>query len=131
MMVLTGRAASPSVLVIEDEKITIRPAGNLWGMGSLSSETRLKEEMGEDFQILTIGPAGENRVAFACITHDFGRQAGRVGIGAVLGSKNIKAIAVKGTGSIPVNDPRALLEEGKRAYRHHRLGHPGGCPADA
>ncbi|MEJ2096198.1 MAG: aldehyde ferredoxin oxidoreductase family protein [Deltaproteobacteria bacterium] len=120
MMVLTGRAASPSVLVIEDEKITIRPAGNLWGMGSLSSETRVKEEMGEDFQILTIGPAGENRVAFACITHDFGRQAGRVGIGAVLGSKNIKAITVKGTGSIPVNDPKALLEEGKRAYRNVR-----------
>ena len=120
MMVLTGRAALPSVLVIEDEKVTIRPAGNLWGMGSLSSETRLKEETGEDFQILTIGPAGENRVAFACITHDFGRQAGRVGIGAVLGSKNIKAIAVKGTGSIPVNDPKALLEEGKRAYRNVR-----------
>ena len=120
MMVLTGCAALPSVLVIEDEKISIRPAKNLWGMGSLSAETRLKAEMGEDFQILTIGPAGENKVAFACITHDFGRQAGRVGIGAVLGSKNIKAIAVKGTGSIPVNDPKALLEAGKRAYRNVR-----------
>jgi aldehyde:ferredoxin oxidoreductase len=120
MMILTGRAAVPSLLVIEDEKLIIRPAGDLWGMGSLSAETRLKEELGEEFQILTIGPAGENMVTYACITHDFGRQAGRVGIGAVLGSKNIKAIAVKGTGSIPVNDPKALLEEGKRAYRDVR-----------
>lgn len=120
MMILTGRATTPSMLVIEDEKITIIPAGTLWGMGSLVAETRLKEEMGEEFQIMTIGPAGENLVAYACITHDFGRQAGRVGIGAVLGSKNIKAIAVKGTGSITVNDPKALLEEGKRAYRDVR-----------
>ena len=120
MMVLTGRAAVLSMLVIEDEKVTLKPAGDLWGMGSLSAETRLKAEMGEDYQILTIGPAGENGIAYACITHDFGRQAGRVGIGAVLGSKNIKAVAVKGTGSIPVNDPKALLEEGKRAYRDVR-----------
>lgn len=120
MMILTGRADSPTILIIEDEKITLRPAGDLWGMGSLSAEIHLKKEMGEDFQILTIGPGGENGVAFACISHDFGRQAGRVGIGAVLGSKNIKAVAVKGTGSIPVNDPEALLEEGKRAYRDVR-----------
>ena len=78
MMVLTGRAAVPSMLVIEDDKITIRPAGDLWGMGSLSAETRLKEEMGEDFQILTIGPAGENLVAYACIYPRF-RPPGRPG----------------------------------------------------
>jgi uncharacterized membrane protein YraQ (UPF0718 family) len=120
MMILTGRAAVPSLLVIEDEKVVIRPASELWEMGSLSAETRLKEALGEDFQILTIGPAGENMVVYACITHDFGRQAGRVGIGAVLGSKNIKAVAVKGTGSIRVEDPKALLEAGKRAYRDVR-----------
>lgn len=120
VLILTGRAAVPSILVIEDEKVIIRSAGNMWGMGSLSAETHLKEELGENFQILTIGPAGENLVKYACITHDFGRQAGRVGIGAVLGSKNIKAIAVRGTGSIPVADPKALLEGGKRAYRNIR-----------
>jgi len=120
MLILTGRADQPSLLMIEDERIAVKPAGDLWGMGSLSAETELKKGLGEDFQILTIGPAGENGIAFACITHDFGRQAGRVGIGAVLGSKNIKAIAVKGTGSIPVHDPQALLEEGRRAYRDVR-----------
>jgi aldehyde:ferredoxin oxidoreductase len=120
MLILTGRADRPSLVIIEDERITIKPAGKLWGKGSLSAEASLKERMGEDYQILTIGPAGENLVTFACITHDFGRQAGRAGIGAVLGSKNIKAIAVKGTGSIPVHDHQALLEEGKRAYRDVR-----------
>ncbi len=77
MLVLTGRAVEPSLLVIEDQDINIKPAGNFWGMGSLSAEAKLKKDLGEDFQILTIGPAGENGVAFACITHDFGRQAGR------------------------------------------------------
>ena len=117
MLILTGRAAEPSLLVIQDDKVEISSASDLWGMGSISVEAKLKEDLGEAYQILTIGPAGENGVAFACITHDFGRQAGRVGIGAVLGSKNIKAIAVKGTGIIPVEDAKALYEEGKKAYQ--------------
>ncbi len=120
MMILSGRASEPSLIVIDDDRIEIKPAGDLWGLGSITVETRLKQAMGEDFQILTIGPAGENRVVYACITHDFGRQAGRAGIGAVLGSKNIKAVAVRGTGSIPVADPLKLLEEGKKAYRDIR-----------
>ena len=117
MLILTGRAAEPSLLVIRDDTVEIQPAGDLWGMGSLSVESKLKEDLGEQYQILTIGPGGENKVAFACITHDFGRQAGRVGIGAVLGSKNIKAIAVMGTGAIPVGDAKALYMEGKKAYQ--------------
>ncbi len=117
MMILTGKAAKPSILVIEDDRIEIREAKELWGMGSLTAEKLLKEQLGEEFQIMTIGPAGENLVLFSCITHDFGRQAGRVGIGAVLGSKNIKAVAVKGTGSLPVPDPELLLKEGKKAYQ--------------
>jgi len=116
MMILTGKAVQPSLLIIENDKIEIRDAGDIWGLGSLTAEKKLKEQLGKDFQIMTIGPAGENLVLFSCITHDFGRQAGRVGIGAVLGSKNIKAIAVKGTGSLPVPDPAKLLEEGKKAY---------------
>lgn len=116
MMILTGKAEKPSLLIIEDDKIEVRDASQYWGMGSLTAEKKLKQDLGEDFQIMTIGPAGENLVLFSCITHDFGRQAGRVGIGAVLGSKNIKAVAVKGTGTIPVPDPAKLLAEGKKAY---------------
>ncbi len=117
MVVLTGKAAIPSYLFIEDDTIEIRSAGTYWGKGSLTCEEEMKKDVGEDFQILTIGPAGEKLVKFACISHDFGRQAGRTGIGAVLGSKNIKAIAVKGTGSIPVFDLEKAYAKGKEAFK--------------
>lgn len=117
MMILTGRAEGPSYLFIDDDKVEIRSAEGYWGMGSLTLEKRMKEDLGEDFQILTIGPAGENLVRFACISHDFGRQAGRTGVGAVLGSKNIKAIAVRGSGSLPVFDVDAAFKEGKAAFQ--------------
>jgi aldehyde:ferredoxin oxidoreductase len=115
-MVLTGVAADQSLLVIDDDSVSLHPAGRLWGMGALSLEQKLKADYGEDFQILTIGPAGENRVRFACISHDFGRQAGRTGIGAVLGSKNIKAVLVRGSQSLEAHDPDAFFEAGKRAF---------------
>jgi len=117
MLILTGKTPEPSYLFIEDDKIEIRPALEYWGQGSLSVEEILKTDLGERFQILTIGPAGENLVKFACISHDFGRQAGRTGIGAVLGSKNIKAIAVRGTGDLPVYDVDAALAKGKEAFK--------------
>lgn len=117
MAILTGRAKEPSIIVIEDDKIEVRGAGALWGTGALTCEEMLKKELGEEFQILTIGPSGEKQVKFACLSHDFGRQAGRTGIGAVLGSKNIKAIAVKGTGHIPVADVQKAYAAGKKAFK--------------
>lgn len=117
MLILTGKAPEPSYLFIEDDKIEIRSASKYWGQGSLSVEEAFKNDLGEKFQILTIGPAGENIVKFACISHDFGRQAGRTGIGAVLGSKNIKAIAVRGTGDLPVYDVDGSLAKGKEAFK--------------
>jgi aldehyde:ferredoxin oxidoreductase len=116
VLVLTGRAPEPSYLFIEDERVEIRPAADYWGKGSLTTERMLKDALGEDFQVLTIGPAGERKVRFACISHDFGRQAGRTGIGRVLGGKNIKAIAVRGTGSLPVFDVEAAYAKGKEAF---------------
>jgi len=117
VMILTGKAKEPSYLFIEDDIVEIRSASKYWGKGAISSEEKLKEDLGEDFQIITIGPAGENKVRFACISHDFGRQAGRTGIGVVLGNKNIKAIAVKGTGSLPVFDIEGAYAKGKDAYK--------------
>ncbi len=117
MAVITGKAEKPVFIFIEDDKIKIRPAEKYWGKGSLECEQMMKKDLGEDFQILTIGPAGEKLVKFACISHDFGRQAGRTGTGAVLGSKNIKAIAVKGTGSIPVSDIKKAYKTGKQAFK--------------
>jgi len=117
VLALSGKAPEPSCIVIEDESVKIRPASAYWGLGALTAERKLKDDLGDDFQIITIGPAGENQVRYACIGHDFGRQAGRTGIGLVLGSKNIKAIAVKGTGSLPVFDVEKAYEKGKKAYR--------------
>ena len=97
VLVITGKAASPSYLFISDDTVEIRSAEAYWGQGSITAEKNLKDHLGDDFQILTIGTAGENRVRYACISHDFGRQAGRTGVGAVMGSKNLKAVAVKGS----------------------------------
>jgi aldehyde:ferredoxin oxidoreductase len=118
VLVIIGKADSPSYLFISDGAVEIRPAEAYWGQGSIAAEKNLKDHLGEDYQIITIGPAGENRVRFACISHDFGRQAGRTGVGAVMGSKNLKAIAVKGTQSIPVADLKEAYTKGKEAYRN-------------
>jgi aldehyde:ferredoxin oxidoreductase len=118
LLVITGRAKNPSYLFICDDTVEIRPAGAYWGQGSITAEKNLKDHLGDDFQILTIGPAGENRVRYACISHDFGRQAGRTGVGAVMGSKNLKAIAVKGTKGIPVANLKEAYAKGKEAYRN-------------
>lgn len=115
--IIKGKTAAPSYIFIDNDTVEIRPADDLWGKGSTVVEEELKQRLGDDFQILTIGPAGENLVNFACISHDFGRQAGRTGIGAVLGSKNIKAMAVRGTRSIPVFDPKGLLKKGKETFQ--------------
>lgn len=117
VVVISGRAEKPSIIVISDAAVEIRSAADYWGQGSLTVEKRLKETLGEAYQIITIGPAGENRVRYACISHDFGRQAGRTGIGAVMGSKNLKAIAVKGTGSLSAADLSAAYAKGREAYR--------------
>lgn len=114
--IIKGKASQPSYIFIDDDIVEIRPAHQYWGKGSTQVEEEMKKELGDEYQVLTIGEAGERLVNFACISHDFGRQAGRIGIGAVLGSKNIKAIVAKGTKSIPVFDPKGLLKKGKETY---------------
>ncbi len=115
-LVIKGKMKKPSILVIDDGKIEIRGAGKYWGMYSIDAEKALKEDLGENFQIAVIGPAGENLVRFACVSHDFGRQAGRTGMGAVMGSKNLKAICVKGTKGIPIHDIEAMIKKGKEMF---------------
>jgi aldehyde:ferredoxin oxidoreductase len=108
LIIFENAAPQPTYLFIDDDTIELRPAGDYWGMGSIKLEERMKKDLGEDFQIATIGPAGENGIVFSCITHDFGRQAGRCGVGAVMGSKKLKAIAVRGSKSLPVRDLDAM-----------------------
>lgn len=124
VLVITGKAESPSYLFINDDTVEIRPAAEYWGQGSITAEKNFKDHLGDDYQIITIGPAGENLVRYACISHDFGRQSGRTGVGAVMGSKNLKAIVVKGTGSIPVADLKEAYAKGKEAY-HKVKAKPG------
>jgi aldehyde:ferredoxin oxidoreductase len=108
LLVFEGIAPSPVYLFVDDDRVELRDASKYWGQGTMDAEKMLKDDLGEDFEIACIGPAGENLVTFACIGHDYGRQAGRCGIGAVMGSKRLKAIAVRGTKTLPVHDLPAL-----------------------
>ncbi len=104
MVIFEGQLAEPGYVVIEDDEVKFVDAGDLWGKGSHEAESLLAEEYGREFSILSIGPAGENLSNMACINSDYYRQAGRGGIGAVMGSKKMKAILVKGTGGVKVPD---------------------------
>ncbi len=115
-IIIEGCAPGPVYIHIENDKVEIRDALKYWGDDSIITETKLKEDLGDEFQIATIGPAGENKVTFACVSHDFGRQVGRTGIGAVLGSKKVKAIAVRGTKGLPLADPAGVLKKGKEMF---------------
>ena len=116
LIILDGVSPEPVYLFIDDDTVELRDASAYWGQGSITGETALKDELGEDFQIAIIGPGGENLVKYACISHDFGRQAGRAGVGAVMGSKKLKAIAVHGTKSIPVADVDEFRRIGREMY---------------
>jgi aldehyde:ferredoxin oxidoreductase len=104
MIVLEGALDKPGVIRIEDDKIEFLDAGDLWGKGSHEAETELIGQYGHEVSILSIGPAGENLSTMACINSDYYRQAGRGGIGAVMGSKKVKAIVVSGTKGVKVPD---------------------------
>ena len=108
-IVIVGRAEQFSVLVIDDGEVRLEPADDLRGQSCPVAEEQVRARLGADFRIASVGPAGERGVRYATISHDR-RHAGRGGSGAVLGSKNIKAIAVRGTRRCDWADPDALVE---------------------
>ncbi len=114
-IMVTGRAASPSYLLIRAGKITVEDAGDLWGKGNYETSAILKERFGRSSTGLSIGPAGENRVPFACILNDGHHAFGRCGLGAVMGSKNIKAVVIANRGKAELNfaDEKRLKELAK------------------
>lgn len=112
-ILLTGKASRPSIVVIDDGEVRLEPAGDLWGLTNQAAQVRLRERLGADCQVATIGPAGERLVRYATISHD-GRHAGRGGSGAVLGAKNIKAIAVRGSHRTAWAHPKELVELAKQ-----------------
>lgn len=108
-ILITGRAPQPSILIIDDGQVRLEPATDFLGLSTRDTERGLRERFGNDYQTATIGPAGERQVLYATISHD-GRHAGRGGSGAVLGSKNIKSIAVRGTHRPHWAEPAGLVE---------------------
>ncbi len=110
LLIVEGRADRPSYLLIYDEAIEIRDASEYWGRGVWETDEGLRRELGlPDAHVACIGPAGENRVRFAAILNDKHRAAGRSGVGAVMGSKNLKAVVVRGTGGVTVAEPQSFF----------------------
>ena len=115
-LVVTGASPSPVYLNITDEGAEIKDAADLWGQETFETDRILREREGKQARACVIGPAGENLVNIACVITDgkHGRVLGRCGVGAVMGSKRLKAVVAKGTKSVPVADPEAIKAINKR-----------------
>jgi aldehyde:ferredoxin oxidoreductase len=120
-IVIAGKASAAVYVVIDDDKIEIREAGRFWGMGTDEFDRKLMEELGDRrFRTCYIGPAGENLVSYACIVNTAARAAGRGGTGCVMGSKNLKAVAVRGTKMPDVADHKrflTFLEDAREGFK--------------
>lgn len=139
---ISGISEKPVYIYINDGKVEIRDAGHLWGMDTKEVWEVLKKETGEPrLRISAIGPPGERLSLISCPINDGHRAPGRGGGGAVMGSKNLKAVAVRGTGEIPVKDPEkvtelnkkisAAMKESQTAYAFGTWGTGVGTPASA
>lgn len=110
-VMLTGAAPKPVYIWIDDDKVEIRDAREMWGTDTKEGNRLIKEDVGDDdIQVAMIGPAGENKVMCGCVNFSLHHAAGRSGPGAVIGSKNLKAIAVRGSGSVSVADPHGFYQ---------------------
>ena len=138
-LVITGRAAEPVTLWINGDDVSLRPAGDLWGQNHYATFDRLRETTDPKAQIASIGIAGERGVRYAGVMQgglDHARTAGRTGMGAVMGSKRLKAIAVRGQGRPTYHNPAGLRDAVKAqnarikdgAYGLSLLGTAGGVP---
>lgn len=108
-LLIRGKADEPVYLWIDDDQVELRPAKHLWGKSTWEADRIIKEELGAPkIKVACIGPAGEKLVRFSTIIFTLYRAAGQTGMGAVMGSKNLKAVAVRGTKSIEVAKPELL-----------------------
>jgi aldehyde:ferredoxin oxidoreductase len=134
MIIVEGKARKPVYLWIDDDRVEVRDGEHLWGKTTTETELAVIAETHPDAKVACIGPAGENQVLFACVMNDMGRAAGRSGVGAVMGSKNLKAVAVRGTQGLKVADKTGFLTAMQAAYKaidtpdtehFHQTGTPG------
>ncbi len=130
-VIVEGRADSPVYLWLQDGKAEIRDARHLWGKETRETEAALRAETGEKFaRVASIGPAGENLVRFACVVHDLHDIVGRTGMGAVMGSKKLKAIVARGKMKVPFADTETIQRLARsmaadvdtRAANFHQFG---------
>ena len=127
-IIFEGRADSPVYLSIYNDQVELKSAAELWGQDVFATTDALKATMDEEAKVCCIGPAGENLVKYACIMNEYHRAAGRSGVGAVMGSKNLKAIVVKGTLGIVVEDPKAFMAaaiDARTKLREHPVSGEG------
>lgn len=120
-IVVQGRSSQPVYLWISGDRVELRDASDLWGQTTSRAEDAIRCTLGDPgIKTATIGPAGENQVRFAGIQVTSQRSAARCGLGAVMGSKKLKAIAVRGRGRIPIADPAGFLDLTARLHRRTR-----------
>jgi len=115
-IIFEGASTHPVYLLVNDHKVTLEKADHLWGKNATETTDTIKGELGKNYNVACIGPAGENLVNYAAVMNDYGRAAGRCGLGAVMGSKNLKAIAVSGSKEIMVKEPGAFKAHSKKQY---------------
>jgi aldehyde:ferredoxin oxidoreductase len=121
-ILISGKADKPSYLRIRNHEVDFKDARHLWGKNTYEVESILKKEVGDDLaRSVVIGPAGENLSSLAMIQNDYYHQAGRGGTGAVFGSKNLKAIVIRGTGKILLAHPEPLLQFVLKDVQDRRL----------
>jgi len=127
VMIIEGAADKPTYLNIEDDKVEFLDAAEMWGKGTYFGNEWIYKKHGKGVGVLNIGQAGENKVLFAIIRSLEGRAGGRPGIGAVMGSKMLKAIVVKGTKQIPQHDPDLMRKLGVEGLKKaHELDQKSG-----
>jgi aldehyde:ferredoxin oxidoreductase len=111
VLIIEGASETPSYLLINDDVVEVKDAQHLWGKWTAETETIIKKEVGlKDLAVVAEGPSAENLVTFAAITHTAHRAAGRTGLGAVMGSKKLKAIAARGTKEVEVAHPEKVRD---------------------
>ena len=116
-LVIEGKAQSPVILHVKNQVAEFVDAKNFWGLSSFETEEKLRKIYGSACGIVSIGQAGENQVKFATVVSQEGRAGGRPGMGAVMGSKNLKAIVIEGSNDIPLADPKAMRQLAADGYR--------------
>lgn len=112
-VVVTGASERPVYLWIEDERVELRDAAHLWGMGIFDTQKRLFKELGTDVRVLTMGPAGEHLSRIAVVATGTETAAGQGGFGAVMGAKRLKALVVRGHGAVSIADAKETLTRGQ------------------